>query len=57
MLGEPGIAYWRKQFYGNREAVTTAKAWGSNTNLADLVILTAGTLNSDMSINNTYSNI
>jgi hypothetical protein len=26
MLGEPGIAYWRKQFYGNREAVTTAKA-------------------------------
>ena len=30
--------YWRK-FHGNGEAVTTAKAKGSNTNFVDLAIL------------------
>lgn len=46
---------WRKQFHGNEEAVTTAKAWGSNTNLVDLAILPSGAMNPDMTINNTYS--
>lgn len=51
-----GHRVWRKQFYGNGETVPTAKAWGHNTNLTDLAILPSGALNSDVTINNTYSN-
>ena len=60
ILGERGVrnraTHWIKQLHGNGEAVTTAKAWDSDTNLADLVILSWGALNPDMTIRNIYSN-